>query len=137
MAARRFYNGQITTKEFLSVFMKFNKAYNYRNSLLDMPLAILSGHTPKFNPAALIFGYSQTLNGWSVMHRLGEIHVPTLVIAGRYEFLFPTEHQVQLAEGIPGARLEIIECAGHNPHMEQQAAVIEILRDFLRGSTVG
>ncbi len=130
-AARRFYNGQITEKEFLSIFMKFMNAYNYRNSILDMPRAILSGHMPKFNPAALIFGYSQALMGWSVMDRLAEIHVPTLVIAGRWDFLFPTEHQVQLAQGIPGARLEIIECAGHNPHMENQKVTIDAIRDIM------
>jgi pimeloyl-ACP methyl ester carboxylesterase len=136
-AARRFFNGQIMPSEFLPIFMKFNKAYNYRNSLVDIIRGMLSGHFPKTNPKAMIFGYSQMLQGWSVMDRLGEIHVPTLVIAGRWDFLFPTEHQVQLAAGIPGARLEIIERAGHNPHMEQQTVVIKLLRDFLIGSTSG
>jgi proline iminopeptidase len=50
--------------------------------------------------------------GWSVMDRLHEIKVPTLVLAGRYDFLFPTEHQVALAAVIPNARLEVIENAG-------------------------
>jgi len=130
-AARRFFNGQFTPAEFLSTIMKFNKAYNYHNSLLEIPMAILSGHTPKFQPTATIFGYSQALQGWTVMDRLSEIHVPTLIIAGRYDFLFPTEHQVQLAQGIPGARLEIIERAGHNPHVEQQGVVLKAIRDFL------
>ena len=65
------------------------------------------------------------------MDRLSEIQVPTLVIAGRYDFLFPTEHQVALAAGIPNARLEIIECAGHNPQDEQTEAVISAIRRFL------
>ena len=130
-AARRFYNGQITPGEFFRTYIKFNNAYNYHNSLLEIIQVILSGHTPKFNPEALIFGYSQTLMGWSVMDRLNEIKVPTLVLAGRYDFLFPTEHQVALAAGIPNARLEIIENAGHNPHMEQPAAVQRLIRDFL------
>ncbi len=131
-AARRFFNGQIRRDEFLSINMKFNRAYGYRNNPLDMIEAILSGHMPKFQPEALIFGYGKTLQGWSVMDRLGEIRTPTLVVAGRFDFLFPTEHQVQLAGGIPGARLEVIECAGHNPHMEQQAVVVHLIREFLR-----
>jgi proline iminopeptidase len=130
-AARRFFNGQITRDEFLSFNMKFNRAYSYRNNPLDMVKGILSGHMPKFQPDALIFGYSHTLMGWKVMDRLNEIHIPTLVIAGRFDFLFPTEHQVQLASGIPGAHLEIIECAGHNPHMERQADVLQAIRGFL------
>ena len=86
-------------------------------------------------PEALIFGYSQLLKGWTVMDRLSEIQVPTLVLAGRYDFLFPTEHQVALAAGIPNARLEIIERAGHNPHMEQPAEVIRAIRDFMAAVT--
>jgi proline iminopeptidase len=130
-AARRFFNGQITPGEFFRAYVKFSDAYNYRNNLLETIGLILAGHTPKFRPEALIFGYSQTLMGWSVMERLREIQVPTLILAGRYDFLFPTEHQVALAAGIPHARLEIIENAGHNPHMEQPAAVQRLIRDFL------
>jgi proline iminopeptidase len=135
-AARRFYNGQLTPGEFLPTFIKFAGAYNYHNSLLDLLKGVVSGHLPKTRPAALIFGYSQVLQGWTVMDRLSEIKVSTLVLAGRYDFLFPTEHQVALAAGIPNARLEIIECAGHNPHMEQQAEVIQAIRDFMDATEV-
>ena len=135
-AARRFYNGQITPNEYLPTFMKFMSAYSYHNNLLYHPslmaLALKVGLGPpmKMRPEALIFGY-QTLQGWTVMDRLSEIKVPTLVTAGRYDFLFPPEHQAILADRIPNARLELIECAGHNPQIEQPEAVIEIIRSFL------
>ena len=66
----------------------------------------------KARPPAEIFGFGQLMKGWTVMDRLGEIRVPTLVMAGRDDFLFPPEHQGQLAAGIPNARLEWIERAG-------------------------
>lgn len=65
------------------------------------------------------------------MDRLGEITVPTLVMAGRDDFLFPPAHQRELAAGIPDARLRIIERAGHNPHSEQPDEVMAAIRDFL------
>lgn len=136
-AARRFYNGQIEPGEFLSTFMKFSSAYNYRNSFLAVVKEILLGHMPKTRPAALIFGYSQLLQGWSVMDRLGEIQAPTLVLAGRHDFLFPPEHQAILAERLPRAQLELIERAGHNPQMEQPAEVIGIIRRFLASANPG
>ena len=46
-------------------------------------------------------------------------------MAGRDDFVFPPEHQAELAAGIPNARLRIIERAGHNPHSEQAAEVME------------
>ena len=75
------------------------------------------------------------LKGWTVMDRLGEITVPTLVMAGRDDFLFPPEHQEQLAAGIPDARLRIIERAGHNPHSERPAEVMQALSEFIDGTS--
>jgi proline iminopeptidase len=130
-AARRFYNGQITAGEFLSVSMKFMKAYYYHFSLLTLAHDAFFRPHVKFRPEAAIFGCTQLLKGWTMMDRLGEIHVPTLVMAGRFDFLFPTEHEAALAAGIPGARLEIIECAGHNPQDENNAAVIAAIKSFM------
>jgi proline iminopeptidase len=85
----------------------------------------------KSRPEALIFGYGQLLQGWTVMDRLGEIKVPTLVMAGRDDFQFPPEHQAILADRLPNARLEIIERAGHNAPSERPAEVIQAVRDFM------
>jgi pimeloyl-ACP methyl ester carboxylesterase len=130
-AARRFYNGQITADQYFPIVLKFFKAYYYRFNLLGLLHEILSGPGAKFRPEATIFGYSQLLDGWTVMDRLSEIKVPTLVIAGRHDFLFPPEHQAILADRLPNAHLVLIERAGHNPQMEQPAAVIQEIRDFL------
>jgi proline iminopeptidase len=131
-AARRFYNGQVTPGEYYSTVIKFLGAYSYHNFFLEMAREVFSsGPRPKMRPEALIFGYGQLLQGWTVMDRLSEIQMPTLVLAGRYDFLFPPEHQAILAERIPNAHLELVEGAGHNPQMEQSAKVIQILRRFL------
>jgi len=130
-AARRFYNGQMTPKEFLPTLMKFMSAYNYNNSLLSLAKELVSSRKLKARPEALIHGYTQLLKGWTVMHRLREIRVPTLVVAGRQDFLFPPEHQAILADRLPNAELVIIERSGHNPQNEQLAKLIEIIKHLL------
>jgi len=138
-AARRFYNGQITPDEYLPTALKLARAYDYHPSLLYHPsflaLAYKVGLAPPMimQPEALIFGYSKLLKGWTVMDRLGEIITPTLVAAGRHDFLFPPEHQAILADRLPNAHLELIECAGHNPQLEKPAETIKLVRDFLSG----
>ena len=87
-------------------------------------------HT-KMRPEALIFAGRHLLKNWTVMDRLGDIAVPTLVMAGRDDFLFPPEHQVALAAGIANAQLRIIERAGHNAHEERPAEVMAAVRDFV------
>jgi proline iminopeptidase len=65
------------------------------------------------------------------MHRLGEIRVPTLVMAGRHDFKFPPEHQAITADRLVNTRLEIIEKAGHNAPMERSKDVVRIVGSFL------
>ncbi len=130
-AVRRFFNGQLTTKEVLPLAIKFATAYYYNSSLWTMIRDMVAGHDLKMRPEAHVFGYSHLLPGWTVMDRLSEIKVPTLVMTGREDFLYPPEDQVALAGGIPNARLEIIERAGHEAPSEQPAQVIRAIRDLL------
>lgn len=134
-AARRFFNGQFTVREYSRLVFRILGAYFYHINVLDIAHSMVSGPQPKLRPEATIFGYSQLLIDWTVMDRLREIQVPALVIAGRYDFLFPPEHQAMLAAGLPNARLELIERAGHNPQMERTAEVMAAVRTFLSGTS--
>ncbi len=128
---RRFFNGQITPHEMLPALMRFGSAYySHPNPVRVARELILERHV-KMRPEALIFAGRHLMPGWTVMDRLGEIKVPTLVMAGRDDFVSPPEHQVALAAGIPNARLELIERAGHNPHAERPADVMRALRGFI------
>jgi proline-specific peptidase len=131
----RFFSGQIAPNEVARASLRFLRAYYHRQRLSLLWLLtreLMSGEwRTQFRSEALIFAGQKLLKGWSVMDRLGEITAPTLVIGGRDDFLFPPEHQAQLAAGIPNARLRIIERAGHNPHSEQPAELFRALRQFL------
>jgi proline iminopeptidase len=129
---RRWFNGEFAPNEMFWILMRIGGAYYHRPSLRLLAHELLSGgwHA-KMRPEALIFAGRQLCKGWTVMDRLGEIKVPTLVMAGRDDFIFPPEHQVELAAGIPDARLELIERAGHNPHSERPGEVLEALSEFL------
>jgi proline-specific peptidase len=130
-AAHRFYNGQLTPDEVMPIVMKFIRAYFYRLNLLSVAYEMVFGPRAKRRHEAHVFGYGQLLPGWSVMDRLNEIQVPTLVLAGRHDFLFPPECQAILADRLPDAQLELVEFAGHDPHAERPAEVLPIVRRFL------
>jgi proline iminopeptidase len=129
--ARRFFNGEIAPNEMVPAMKKFGRAYYHHPSPLLLAREVVLGLRMKLRPEALIFGFSQLLKGWTVMDRLSEIKMPTLVMAGRDDFQFPPEHQAALAAGIANARLEIIERAGHNAPMERSAEVIQTVRTFM------
>jgi len=129
--ARRFFNGQINPDEMMPAMMKFGSAYYHDINFLQLILQVLAGLRMKQKPEALIFAFGNILKGWSVMDRLGEINVPTLVMAGRYDFQFPPEHQEELAAGIADSRLIIIDNAGHNAPAERTSEVVGVVREFL------
>ncbi len=62
---------------------------------------------------------------------LGNIRCPTLVVVGREDVLTPVELAQEMASGIPGAKLEIVEQCGHLSTLEQPAAVNRVLRAWL------
>ncbi|MGD9048167.1 MAG: alpha/beta fold hydrolase [Anaerolineae bacterium] len=129
--AQRFFNGQIAPNEMVPAMRKFGSAYYHHLSPLQLAHQVILGLRMKLQPEAFIFAFGQLLKGWTVMDRLSDVQVPTLVMAGRDDFQFPPEHQEALAAGIANARLEIIERAGHNAHFERSAEVIQAVRDFV------
>jgi proline iminopeptidase len=114
-----------------SGLVRFGGAYYAHRPAWQLAHALLRGEwRAKVRPDALIHAGRTLMPGWSVMDRLGEISVPTLVIAGREDFVFPPEHQVELAAGIPNSRLHLVERAGHNPHEERTSEVLAAVTDF-------
>ena len=64
---------------------------------------------------------------------LGRIACPTLVIAARDDAIMPLALLEELAGGIPGARLEVIDECGHASMIEQPEAVTDALHLWLAG----
>jgi proline iminopeptidase len=131
---RRWFHGEFSPREYLPIFWRISGAYSHGSGWLSLARELADGGwRSRMRPEALIFAGRQPLGGWSVMDRLGEVTVPTLVMAGREDFVFPPECQQELAAGIPGSQLVIIDGAGHNPDDEQTGEVIGVLRTFLAG----
>jgi proline iminopeptidase len=133
--AERWFNGRIAPWEFFPTLMRLGSAYDPHTSWRGALRTMVAARHSRARPEAEIFGFGHLLKGWTVMDRLGEVDVPTLVVAGRDDFVFPPEHQGQLAALLPDARLAIVERAGHNPHDERTEEVMRLVRDFLTGAT--
>jgi pimeloyl-ACP methyl ester carboxylesterase len=67
----------------------------------------------------------------SLPHLLGGVTAPALVVWGREDRIVPLECGERWAKALPGARLEIVESAGHWVEMEQPDALARLIGDFL------
>jgi len=80
---------------------------------------------------ATLYGDFLACDHFDVMNRLGEIHLPTLVLCGSLDKLTPPKYSIYLGEHIAGARVQIIPEAGHMVMLEQPEAVSQAIGDFL------
>ncbi|HLO31494.1 MAG TPA: proline iminopeptidase-family hydrolase [Anaerolineales bacterium] len=71
-----------------------------------------------------------TLKDWDIVNRLGEIHVPTLVIGGRYDEATPAITET-VQRGIPGSERVIFENSSHMPHVEETDRYLQVVGQFL------
>jgi len=71
--------------------------------------------------------HMQVEGGEPWRHRLGTVAVPTLVVHGTADPLFPIEHGVALAAEIPGARLMRLDGAGHGLERPDHEAVVRAI----------
>src|SRR5262249_57459269 len=60
------------------------------------------------------------------------ISTPTLIIWGAADGVIAPAYAEEFARRIPNSRVELIEAAGHLPHLEQADRVARLVRDFLR-----
>ena len=124
-----------------------------REALIDHvidQLRLFSGGSPHFDEAAmrdLVGGdVDRTINiassqindftidvGESFRDRLGEIGVPTLVVHGQEDPVFPLGYEMVLEREIPGAELFVLEQTGH----ELPRAVWDVVVPAILGHTSG
>jgi len=70
-----------------------------------------------------------TLKDWSVVDRLPEIRVPTLVVTGERDEATPAINHT-VSEGIPGAESVILAGCSHMAHVEQTQEYLALLDNF-------
>ena len=76
-------------------------------------------------------GLAVVVHRKSVRARLGEIRVPTLVMVGADDLAQPVEKAQNIANGIPGAELVVLDGLGHMSAVEDPAAVNARLVPFV------
>jgi len=63
--------------------------------------------------------------------RIHRVKAPTLLVWGKDDRLVPPVYAREFAGRLPASRVEMVDRAGHLPHLEQPATVAPLVRDFL------
>lgn len=77
----------------------------------------------------------EAIAGWDSRADLGRIAAPTLVISGEQDPATPPEHGRVLADGIPGARFEVVPDAAHLASYQRPEIVTALVAEHVKGSS--
>lgn len=80
--------------------------------------------------------YRETVTTLTTFNRrddLARITAPTLLLAAEHDALAPPRTMQRMRDAMPNARLVTLAGAGHLAHLEQPAAFIAAVREFLEG----
>lgn len=73
------------------------------------------------------------LHNPKLLRRLGRVRVPTLIVWGARDRLFPLEMAKAWEQAIPGARLAVLEDCAHVPPLDAPEAFVRTVTGFLAG----
>lgn len=68
---------------------------------------------------------------YDIRNRLGDIVAPTLILAGKHDWITPLRFAQELADGIPGAELVVFEEAGHSINSDMPEKFQRVVKEFL------
>jgi L-proline amide hydrolase len=68
---------------------------------------------------------------WSVVERLPQLRVPTLVVAGAYDEAQPETWQ-PFVDHVPDVRSHVFAQSSHMPHVEEPQEFLDVVGEFLR-----
>jgi proline iminopeptidase len=81
------------------------------------------------------YAFHENMPKFNITHRLKEINVPVLVTVGRHDWVTPVVCSEEIASEIKQSTLSIFENSGHSPHVEENDKYLQLVREFLQGST--
>ncbi len=97
----------------------------------DYPIdEILAADRIKYREALRSTGFA-VINEFDSRAWLGDIQMPTLIIAGRYDAILPPSHGQVLFKGIAQVDLVIFDRSGHFPFIEERPRFLEVVDAFL------
>ena len=101
------------------------------NPLIPIDVLKSTKATTNTDPSALRKLMQATAERPDFRGKLKDVKVPTLVIQGEYDALFPVHMAKEVSDAIPGSKLEVVKDVGHTLNLEAVPQTIKLISDFI------
>ncbi|XHR85952.1 MAG: alpha/beta fold hydrolase [Gloeotrichia echinulata GP01] len=113
----------------------FTEEFYSQPGMIEMIIEIAVNY--RFSPSPFeLYRHSRAIIDCDTTNRLKDIHCPTLVLVGKQDILTPVKFSQQLAQGIPNAKLIVLDCGGHGFLVESPQTVASAMLQFLDRSSM-
>lgn len=131
---RRAMMAQASSGKFKGITRRYLEAFLHPDRLTDKPLTnAVMDMTERVGLDAYLRQQQAIIDRVDASPTLATIACPTLVICGRQDGLTPLAASREIADGIAGSHLVVIENCGHLATMERPEAVTALLSYWLQG----
>lgn len=97
----------------------------------DPAVAAAMDERTHYSAGAFNHAFGVCLPSYNLVCRLPEIATPTLVLAGRDDWITPPEQAERMHRALPNSELVVFEESGHFPFVEEQDAFLATVGDWL------
>ncbi|HEY9906774.1 MAG TPA: alpha/beta fold hydrolase [Thermosynechococcaceae cyanobacterium] len=80
---------------------------------------------------AINVAFGGFLRSYDVRDQLPKITAPTLILAGRHDWICPPEFSEEIAQAIPNSDLRIFESSGHSIRADEPEAMLDAIAGFI------
>ncbi|MDM5196682.1 alpha/beta fold hydrolase [Fictibacillus enclensis] len=134
--AQILWNGEFESQEQLTEYYKvmeplYSFSFNPKPTQLELQKRTEAYQSSNRSFKALNAGFKGFLKTYNVIGQLKSIKCPTLIIAGRHDWITPVEESFVLAEKIPDNELVIFEKSSHNVIKDEYKHFISTVTSFV------
>jgi len=97
----------------------------------DAAAGALGTQRTLYDVAPLNRAFGEVLRSFDLRAELPRITAPTLVLAGRHDWICPPEFSEEIARLIPGAELRVFEESSHSIRSDEPQAFIDAVKGFV------
>lgn len=127
------FTGRITSRPEWDAWWRVCMPLYFRHPDPDVVAGIAARGTGAYEVAMHMF--AGELSRFDVRDRLGDITAPTLIVAGRHDWVTPPGQAEDIHQRVPGSQLVVLEDSGHMGFVEEQATYLDHVRRFLTAAT--
>lgn len=137
--AQTLWDGTFQSNDELKTYFKIlGPLYSYRtepldklsDKRLDQPQSVAWDDRRILSYEAINEAFGGFLRTYDIRSELAKITAPTLVIAGRHDWICAPEFSEEIAALIPGAEVQIFENSGHMLRTDEPERLITTIAEF-------